>query len=95
MTDKIEILEQEISALKGRYMSLVSQVGVLTMFNQALIHAVSPEQRTYLEAQLKRGLEGFLALADQQPKLAAHQADALAIANALLAEFERLRPTAS
>ncbi|WP_175984600.1 hypothetical protein [Burkholderia stabilis] len=95
MTDKIEQLEKEISNLKAHHMGLVSQLSVLTMFNKALIHAMNTEQRTFLEAELKRGLEGFLALADQQPQFAAHHPDALAIANALLSEFERLRPAAS
>ncbi|MBU9592731.1 hypothetical protein [Burkholderia multivorans] len=95
MTDKIESLETEISKLKARCMGLASQIGVLTMFNKALIHAVNTDQRNFLEAELKRALEGFLALADQQPQFAAHQSDALAIANALLSEFERLRPAGS
>ncbi|AYQ38313.1 MULTISPECIES: hypothetical protein [Burkholderia cepacia complex] len=95
MTDKTKTLEKEILDLKAKYMGLLSQLSVLTMFSKALIHAMNTEQRTFLEAELKRGLEGFLALADQQPQFAAHHSDALATANALLAEFERLRPAAS
>lgn len=95
MTDKIQSLETEISKLKAHCMGLASQIAVLTMFNKALIHAVNTDQRTFLKAKLKRALEGLLALADQQPQFAAHHSDALATANALLAEFERLRPAAS
>jgi hypothetical protein len=84
-------LDQQLREIKDKIGSIGTQQAVLTMFCMTLIHTLHPEHRDSVEASLRSGLNRMLELGDDDRPLAAHQNEALAVANVFFAEFERQR----
>lgn len=91
MKNKSKLPDAEVIKIKAQQGALATQLAVVTMFCKTIIHTLNPEQRDFVEASLRSGLNQLLDLSDDNHLFAAHSSTILVAGNVFLSEFERLR----